>query len=75
MKELTDIEITEGQGYKYLLKFTITEKGVGTTTAIRGNDIDMITDWAEWKITNDLCGFKHNKKNKMEDYEVVHGIQ
>lgn len=76
MRQLTDIELTEGQGFKYLLKATIqdSKKEEGRdldVIAIRGNDIQMILDWAEWKITNELCGFKHGKKNKMEDYEVV----
>jgi hypothetical protein len=76
VKQLTDIELTEGQSLKYSLKMTIfddSKKGLemSDVIAIRGDDLDMILDWAEWKITNELCGFKHGKKNKMEDYKEV----
>jgi hypothetical protein len=76
MKQLTGIELKEGEGFKYLFRATIhddkKEEGRDSDViAIRGNDLEMILDWAEWKLTNELCGFKHNKKNKMEDYEVV----
>ena len=76
MKQLVDIELTEGEGYRYLLKLTIhdsakQEDKASDVLAIRGNDLDMILAWAEWKITNELCGFKHNKKNKMEDYNEI----
>ena len=76
MKQLTEIELTDGQGFKYLFKATIFddtkhEDKASDVLAIRGNDLDMILSWAEWKITNTLCEFDDQEGNSMEDYEVV----
>ena len=71
MKQLNDITIEPSDAYKYLLKMTLRNKKKTEGFAIRGNDLQMILDWAEWKLTNELCGFRHTKANKMEDYKEV----
>jgi hypothetical protein len=76
MKQLTDIELTKGDGYKYFLKATIfddtkSEDKASDVIAVRGDKLQMILDWAEWKITNALCEFDDQEDNSMEDYEVV----
>ena len=76
MKQLTEIELTDGQGFKYLFRATVQddtkEEGKDLDViAIRGDDLQMILGWAEWKITNTLCEFDDQEGNSMEDYEVV----
>jgi hypothetical protein len=74
---LKDIELKEygTNDFSLRIRFGYTAKNKKDTgVLINGKSEQMLIDWAELVITDELCGFKVTSEKSMDEYkEVTHG--